>query len=94
MPRKFNEVGGNAGFRFFRCVDMTWVVGFGDVLDWARQQVASRLHSSAATRHVVAGVAFAHNLVASAPPLGWLRKFGTVALLVYPGGDYEVFRPS
>ncbi len=84
---------------------MTWVVGFGDVLDWARQQVASRLHSSAATRHVVAGVAFAHNLVASAPPLGWLRKFGTVAahetrygavgaLLVYPGGDYEVFRPS
>jgi len=52
---------------------------------------------------------FAHNLVASAPPLGWLRKFGTVAanhenalmalesgaaLLVYPGGDYEVFRPS
>jgi len=88
---------------------MTWVVGFGDVLDWARQQVASRLHSSAATRHVVAGVAFAHNLVASAPPLGWVRKFGTVAanhenalmalesgaaLLVYPGGDYEVFRPS
>jgi len=51
----------------------------------------------------------AHNLVVSAPPLGWLRKFGTVAanhdnarmalesgaaLLVYPGGDYEVFRPS
>jgi 1-acyl-sn-glycerol-3-phosphate acyltransferase len=51
----------------------------------------------------------AHNLVVSAPPLGWLRKFGTVAanpenarlaldsgaaLLVYPGGDYEVFPPS
>ena len=43
------------------------------------------------------------------PTLGWLRKFGTVAaspdnarkaldsgaaLLVYPGGDYEVHRPS
>jgi len=51
----------------------------------------------------------AHNLVVSAPGLGWLRKFGTIAanhdnarlalesggaLLVYPGGDYEVFRPS
>jgi 1-acyl-sn-glycerol-3-phosphate acyltransferase len=51
----------------------------------------------------------AHNLVVSAPGLGLLRKFGTVAashenarlalesdavLLVYPGGDYEVFRPS
>lgn len=51
----------------------------------------------------------AHNLVVSMPGLGWLRKFGTVAanhenarlalesgaaLLVYPGGDYEVFRPS
>jgi 1-acyl-sn-glycerol-3-phosphate acyltransferase len=51
----------------------------------------------------------AHNLVVSAPPLGYLRKFGTVAashenaqlalksgaaLLVYPGGDYEVFRPT
>lgn len=51
----------------------------------------------------------AHNLVVSAPGLGWLRKFGTVAaspananqaldsgaaLLVYPGGDYEVHRPS
>jgi 1-acyl-sn-glycerol-3-phosphate acyltransferase len=53
----------------------------------------------------------AHNLVVSAPGLGWLRKFGTVAansenarlalesghasaLLVYPGGDYEVARPS
>jgi 1-acyl-sn-glycerol-3-phosphate acyltransferase len=50
----------------------------------------------------------AHNLVVSAPPLAGLRKFGTVAanhenarmalesgaaLLVYPGGDYEVFRP-
>jgi 1-acyl-sn-glycerol-3-phosphate acyltransferase len=51
----------------------------------------------------------AHNLVVQAPGLGWLRKFGTVAanpenarlalasgaaLLVCPGGDYEVFRPS
>jgi 1-acyl-sn-glycerol-3-phosphate acyltransferase len=51
----------------------------------------------------------AHNLVVSTPGLGSLRKFGTVAanhdnatlalnsgaaLLVYPGGDYEVFRPS
>lgn len=51
----------------------------------------------------------AHNLVAVYPALGWLRKFGTVAaspenarlalasgaaVLVYPGGDYEVYRPS
>jgi 1-acyl-sn-glycerol-3-phosphate acyltransferase len=51
----------------------------------------------------------AHNLVASMPGLGFLRKFGTVAaspenadqalrsgaaLLVYPGGDHEVHRPS
>ena len=51
----------------------------------------------------------AHNLVLSMPQLGFLRKFGTVAaspensekalrsgaaLLVYPGGDYEVHRPS
>jgi 1-acyl-sn-glycerol-3-phosphate acyltransferase len=51
----------------------------------------------------------AHNLVLSMPGLGGLRKFGTVAaspdnaakaldagaaLLVYPGGDYEVHRPS
>jgi 1-acyl-sn-glycerol-3-phosphate acyltransferase len=51
----------------------------------------------------------AHNLVLSFPGLGWLRKYGTVAatprnaeraldggaaLLVYPGGDYEVHRPS
>jgi 1-acyl-sn-glycerol-3-phosphate acyltransferase len=51
----------------------------------------------------------AHNLVLSAPGLGMLRKFGTVAasqanarkalasgaaLLVYPGGDYEVHRPT
>ena len=50
----------------------------------------------------------AHNLVLSLPGLGSLRKFGTVAaapdnarkalqsgaaLLVYPGGDYEVHRP-
>ena len=50
----------------------------------------------------------AHNLVLTMPGLGWLRKFGTVAasqdnarkaldseaaLLVYPGGDYEVHRP-
>lgn len=51
----------------------------------------------------------AHNLVVSMPGLGFLRKFGTVAaspenaeralssgaaLLVYPGGDHEVHRPS
>jgi 1-acyl-sn-glycerol-3-phosphate acyltransferase len=51
----------------------------------------------------------AHNLVLSMPWLASLRKFGTVAasqsnarkalesgaaLLVYPGGDYEVHRPS
>jgi len=51
----------------------------------------------------------AHNLVLSTPGLGRLRKFGTVAashenaeralatgaaLLVYPGGDREVHRPS
>jgi 1-acyl-sn-glycerol-3-phosphate acyltransferase len=51
----------------------------------------------------------AHNLVLSMPGLGSLRKFGTVAasprnaekalesgaaLLVYPGGDYEVHRPT
>ncbi len=51
----------------------------------------------------------AHNLVLSMPGVGSLRKFGTVAasptnarkalrsgaaLLVYPGGDYEVHRPS
>jgi len=51
----------------------------------------------------------AHNLVLAMPHLGWLRKFGAVAasrenteaafkagaaLLVYPGGDYEVHRPS
>jgi 1-acyl-sn-glycerol-3-phosphate acyltransferase len=51
----------------------------------------------------------AHNLVLAMPMLGSLRKFGTVAaspanskealesgaaLLVYPGGDYEVHRPT
>jgi 1-acyl-sn-glycerol-3-phosphate acyltransferase len=51
----------------------------------------------------------AHNLVLAMPGLGWLRRYGTVAaspdnanlaldqgaaLLVYPGGDYEVHRPS
>jgi 1-acyl-sn-glycerol-3-phosphate acyltransferase len=50
----------------------------------------------------------AHNLVLSMPGLGFLRKYGTVAashenarkalqagaaVLVYPGGDYEVHRP-
>lgn len=50
-----------------------------------------------------------HNLVALYPALRWLPKFGTVAaspdnarlalqagaaVLVYPGGDYEVCRPS
>jgi 1-acyl-sn-glycerol-3-phosphate acyltransferase len=51
----------------------------------------------------------AHNLVLSYPGLSFLRKYGTVAashenarraleagaaVLVYPGGDYEVHRPS
>lgn len=51
----------------------------------------------------------AHSLVMAMPGLSWLRKFGTVAaspenaaralrkgaaVLVYPGGDYEVHRPS
>ena len=51
----------------------------------------------------------AHNLVLSFPGLGFLRKFGTVAasrenarkalragaaVLVFPGGDWEVHRPS
>jgi 1-acyl-sn-glycerol-3-phosphate acyltransferase len=51
----------------------------------------------------------AHNLVLSMPGLGLLRRYGTVAatpanaehalragaaLLVYPGGDYEVHRPT
>jgi 1-acyl-sn-glycerol-3-phosphate acyltransferase len=51
----------------------------------------------------------AHNLVVAWPGLGFLRKFGTVsaspenaeaalragaALLVYPGGDHEVHRPT
>src|SRR3954454_56473 len=51
----------------------------------------------------------AHNLVLSMPGLSFLRKYGTVAgspdnaqealepgaaLLVYPGGDYELPRPS
>src|SRR5205823_14621393 len=51
----------------------------------------------------------AHNLVLSSPGLSFLRKFGTVAasqenarrallagaaVLVYPGGDYEVHRPT
>src|SRR4051795_5581327 len=51
----------------------------------------------------------AHNLVLSMPLLGFLRRFGTVAaspenaeqalrsgaaLLVYPGGDHEVHRPT
>src|SRR5439155_10766764 len=51
----------------------------------------------------------AHNLVLAMPQLRWLRRFGTVpasranataafdagaALLVYPGGDWEVHRPT
>jgi 1-acyl-sn-glycerol-3-phosphate acyltransferase len=51
----------------------------------------------------------AHNLILTMPGLGFLRKYGTVAaspenarkaldagaaLLVFPGGDYEVHRPS
>ena len=173
MAQESSEVGGTAGFRFSRGVNMTCMIGFGDVLNWARHQVASRvpkadldqrdpdyireqlpgtwLLASLYFRADVRGLdripaegpvllvgnhsggnvppdtfvftlAFcsyfgverpfyqlAHNLVVSAPPLGWLRKFGTVAanhenarmalesgaaLLVYPGGDYEVFRPS
>ncbi len=53
--------------------------------------------------------ALAHNLVVSWPGLGFLRKFGAVAaspgnarkllragaaVLVYPGGDWEVHRPN
>jgi 1-acyl-sn-glycerol-3-phosphate acyltransferase len=51
----------------------------------------------------------AHHLVVRMPTLGFLRKYGTIeashenaelalkagaAVLVYPGGDWEVFRPS
>ena len=51
----------------------------------------------------------AHNLVLSTPGLGFLRRYGTVvasrenarkalragaAVLVYPGGDHDVFRPT
>jgi 1-acyl-sn-glycerol-3-phosphate acyltransferase len=51
----------------------------------------------------------AHSLVLAMPALRWLRRFGTVAaspdntaralesgaaVLVYPGGDYEVHRPT
>jgi 1-acyl-sn-glycerol-3-phosphate acyltransferase len=51
----------------------------------------------------------AHSLVLAMPALRWLRKFGTVVaspqnarralakgavVLVYPGGDYEVHRPT
>lgn len=51
----------------------------------------------------------AHNGVVAGPPASMVRKYGTVAadpknaelalksgaaVLVYPGGDYEVFRPS
>jgi 1-acyl-sn-glycerol-3-phosphate acyltransferase len=51
----------------------------------------------------------AHSMVMAMPGLWWLRKFGTVvaspenadkalakgaAVLVYPGGDYEVHRPT
>ena len=51
----------------------------------------------------------AHSLAARPPPMGFLRRYGTVAashenaraafrrgaaVLVYPGGDYETFRPS
>jgi 1-acyl-sn-glycerol-3-phosphate acyltransferase len=164
---------GNRGFGRLRRVNTTSMAGIGDVLEWARHQVASRvpkadldqrdpdyireqlpglwllasLYFRADVRCLeripadgpvllvgnhsggnvppdtfVFSLAFcsyfgverpfyqlAHNLVVSAPPLGSLRKFGTVAanhenaklalesgaaLLVYPGGDYEVFRPS
>ncbi len=161
------------GFKLPSLVNMTAMAGFGDVLNWTRQQVTSRvpkadldqrdpdyireqlpglwLLASLYFRADVRGLeripkdgpvllvgnhsggnlppdtfvftlAFcsyfgverpfyqlAHNLVVSMPGLGSLRKFGTVAanhenaelaldsgaaLLVYPGGDYEVFRPS
>jgi 1-acyl-sn-glycerol-3-phosphate acyltransferase len=51
----------------------------------------------------------AHKLVLKVPWVGWVRKFGAIeashenadlalsegcAVLVYPGGDWEVFRPS
>lgn len=162
-----------SGFVCPRAVNMSGMAGIGDVLEWARHQVVSRvpkadldqrdpdyirdqlpglwLLASVYFRADVRGLdripaegpvllvgnhsggnlppdtfvftlAFctyfgverpfyqlAHNLVVSAPPLGYLRKFGTVAanhenaqlalksgaaLLVYPGGDYEVFRLS
>ena len=162
-----------SGFKLPSLVNMTAMAGFGDVLNWTRQQVTSRvpkadldqrdpdyireqlpglwLLASLYFRADVRGLeripkdgpvllvgnhsggnlppdtfvftlAFcsyfgverpfyqlAHNLVVSMPGLGSLRKFGTVAanhenaelaldsgaaLLVYPGGDYEVFRPS
>jgi len=175
------EVGGNAGTGFFgtrrfnlaSTVNKPAMAGIGDLLNWTRNQVASRvpkadldqrdpdyireqlpglwLLASLYFRADVRGLdripadgpvlmvgnhsggnlppdtfvftlAFcsyfgverpfyqlAHNLVVSMPGLGSLRKFGTVAanhenaelalesgaaLLVYPGGDYEVFRPS
>jgi len=175
------EIHGNAGIGFLcipgfkrpSAVNKTAMAGFGDVLNWTRNQVASRvpkadldqrdpdyireqlpglwLLASLYFRADVRGLdripnegpvllvgnhsggnlppdtfvftlAFcsyfgverpfyqlAHNLVVSMPGLGSLRKFGTVAanhenaelalksgaaLLVYPGGDYEVFRPS
>jgi 1-acyl-sn-glycerol-3-phosphate acyltransferase len=161
------------GFKLPSFVNMTAMAGLGDLLNWTRNQVASRvpkadldqrdpdyireqlpglwLLASLYFRADVRGLeripkdgpvllvgnhsggnlppdtfvftlAFcsyfgverpfyqlAHNLVVSMPGLGSLRKFGTVAanhenarlalesgaaLLVYPGGDYEVFRPS
>ena len=51
----------------------------------------------------------AHKLVLQMPTVSWIRKYGTIeashenadlalsegcAVLVYPGGDWEVFRPS
>jgi 1-acyl-sn-glycerol-3-phosphate acyltransferase len=131
-------------------VNMIDMAGFGDVLNWTRQQVTSRVPKADLDQRdpdyiripkdgpvllvgnhsggnlppdtFVFTLAFssyfgverpfyqlAHNLVVSMPGLGSLRKFGTVAanhenaelalesgaaLLVYPGGDYEVFRPS
>ena len=173
VQRESTAIRWDRGFQVLRCVNITVMAGFGDVLDWARKQVASRvpkadldqrdpdyireqlpglwLLASLYFRADVRGLdripaegpvlivgnhsggnvppdtfvftlAFcsyfgverpfyqlAHNLVVSAPAAGLLRKFGTVAanhenarlalesgaaLLVYPGGDYEVFRPS
>ena len=70
---------------------------------------SSRSRSRPTSGSSAVSISFAHNLVLLAPGLGVLRKFGTIAaspenahqvlssgavLLVYPGGDIEVHRPS